>query len=68
MKIYRSPGFEGSVCVVGGRPPTRLEDRLREVGVGSVFLFTGLGIPAKDLYEKNGYGGVTDMAAKVKVL
>ena len=53
---------------LGGRLLARLEDRLRASGVGSVFLVTGHGIPAKGFYEKNGYGEVTNMAAMVKVL
>ncbi len=53
---------------LGGRLLARLEDRLRGNGVGSVFLVTGLDIPAKDFYERSGYGEATGMAAMVKVL
>ena len=53
---------------VGGRLLARLESRLRDAGVGSVFLVTGLHAPARGFYFKNGYGEATGMAAMVKTL
>jgi len=47
---------------IGGRLLTRLESRLREMGVGSIFLLTGKGIPAEGFYLENGYREVPVVA------
>lgn len=53
---------------MGGRLLACLEDRLREAGVGSVFLLTGSDTPARGFYAKNGYGEDREMATMAKVL
>jgi len=53
---------------VGKRLLARLEDRLRVACVGSIFLVTGLEIPATGFYTKNGYGEVSSMTAMAKAL
>ncbi len=53
---------------MGGRLLACLEDRLREAGVGSVFLLTGSDTPARDFYATNGYGEDTEMTTMAKIL
>lgn len=47
---------------IGGRLLARLESRLRESGVGSIFLLTGEGTPAENFYPKSGYEEVPVVA------
>ncbi len=53
---------------VGGRLLESLEGRLRDAGVGSVFLVTGPRAPARGFCFKDGNGEATGMAAMVKTL
>lgn len=65
-ELCAGTGMQGTG--IGRRLLSSLEERLRERGVGSVFLLTGRDVPARGFYAKNGYGEVTDMIAMIKAL